>query len=199
MKLFMTSFCTLLILASCSSNQIPKEDKAGPQSAPLVQRKYILRDRSHNEAPVWTYDLMAYELKAPQESKFFVGESGDVNDKIAGCDMAKARAKQELSQEIVTFVKSKMSDSAEGQAVINKLSTGNPALERKFTSLITQESVAMLAGVKVVSTSWEERDYSQTGGASSVFVCKALVMMNKKTLDSIIEKATKKASEELAN
>jgi len=191
-------FTTSLLITACAGHSIPQEERAGPQSAKVVQRKYIIRERSHTEPPIWTYDLAAYTTKASADFVYFVGESGDINDKIAGCDMAKARGKQELSQEIVSFVKTKMSESAEGQAVIDKLNKGNPALERTFKSIVSQESVAMLAGVKIGSTVWEERDYSESDGANSVFNCKALVMMNKKFFDNMLEKAAKRAIEEIS-
>ncbi len=186
-----------LLLAGCSSHQTSQNEKVGQQSAPVVKRKYIVRDLSHTETPLWTYDLMAYNEKIQGDNKFFVGESGDVNDKLAGCDFAKARAKQELSEEIVTFVKSNMSATPEGQLAVNKMSSDNSVLAKNFKLIVTQESVAMLAGVRIVSTSWEERDYSETGGASSVFNCKALIAMKKNIFDGIVNRATKKVTEDL--
>ncbi len=182
-----------VIFIGCASNQIPSEKAQAPQSAPLVQRNFTVRDRSHAEPPLWTYDFMSYSNQVQGSDRFFVGDSGDVNERIAGCDMAKARAKQEIAQEMATFITSKMSETAEGQAVINKMEGSNSSLDRKFSSSLSQEAVALLGGVQVMSTSWEERDYTQAGGANSVFNCKALVKINKKTLEDVVKKTTQKA------
>jgi hypothetical protein len=184
-------------VVGCSSNQIPGEKMQAPQSAPLVQRNFIIRDRSHAEPPLWSYDFMTYSAQTQQgQERFFVAESGDVNDKIAGCDLAKGRAREEIALEMATFITSKMANTSEGQAVINKMDGGNGSLEHKFKKGITQEAVGLLAGVQVVSTEWEERDYTQAGGANSVFSCKALIKINKKTLEEVVKKTAKKAIEQ---
>ncbi|MGE0631183.1 MAG: hypothetical protein AB7O96_02155 [Pseudobdellovibrionaceae bacterium] len=180
------------VFVGCASGQVPAEKAQAPQSAPLVQRNFVVRDRSHAEPPLWTYDFMTYSSSLPPQDRFFVGDSGDVNDRIAGCDMAKARARQEIAQEMATFITSKINETAEGQAAINKLEGGG-SLERKFNTSLTQDAVALLSGVQVASTMWEERDYSQSGGASSVYNCKALVKINKQSLEDVVKQTTKKA------
>ena len=180
-------------IASCSSNQIPSEKAQSPQSAPLIQRNFVVRDRSHSEAPLWSYDFMSYSNQVQGQDRFFVGDSGDVNDKVAGCELAKGRARQEIAQEMASFITSKMTETAEGQTAINKMDAGSGSVERKFTSVLTQSAVALLGGVQVVSSTWEERDYSQAGGASSVINCKALVKISKKTLEDVVKQTVKKA------
>lgn len=184
---------TNLLLLACSSGQIPSEKAQAPQSMPLVQRNFVVRDRSHSEPPLWSYDFMSYSGQVKGDDRFFVGDSGDVNERIAGCDIAKGRARQEIAQEMATFITSKMNESAEGQAVINKMESNSGGIDRKFSSSLSQEAVALLAGVEVVSTSWEERDYTQAGGAKQVFNCKALVKISKRTLEDVVKKTAKKA------
>lgn len=190
---FMSSLITCA-LVSCSSNKLSSEKAQAPQGAPFVQRKYVVTDRSHEEAPLWSYDFFQFnEGQAQSSDRFFIGDSGDVNDRIAGCESAKARSRQEIALEMGTFISSKMAETAEGQAVINKMeSSSNGGIKRDFASMLKQEAMALLPGVQVVSSTWEERDYSKAGGTNSVFNCKTLVKINKKVLEDVIKKTTKK-------
>ncbi len=176
-----------LILTSCAGTKHGEKAQA-PQSAKVVQRNYIVRDRSHEEAPQWSWDFMTFnEQKESSPDRFFVGDSGDVNDRMAGCESAKARARQEIAQEMGTFITSKMSETAEGKAVINKMESSGNGVDRNFASILSSEAKSMLPGVQVVSTTWEERDYSQAGGANSVYNCKVLVKLSKKTLEEVVK------------
>jgi hypothetical protein len=169
-----------------------KEKAEVPRDIPLVERNYIVRERSHAEPPVWSYDFMNFSHEMQGQERYFFGESGETNDRVAGCDLAKARARKEIAQELATYIKSDLAESAEGQAVINKMESSSNQIDRRFESILRQETLGLLSGVELVSTTWEERDYTQAGGSNSVFHCMALVKINKKTLEDIINKNIKK-------
>ena len=186
----------LLIFTGCAGMGSKYNGEAqAPQDAPLVQRNYVVRDRSHSKRPLWAYDFMKFqdEREAKKDKfRYFKADSGDVNDKVAGCDMARGRAKRKLAEEVASNLKSLTNETAEGRAVINKMdANGSDGLNRTFQSFVEQKANEVLAGVREVAQVWEERDYSQADGAASVYNCQVLVKVPKKRVKRMVDRVIK--------
>jgi hypothetical protein len=182
--LLMLSF----VAVGCSSGKYTEQAQK-PQDAPLEERNWVVRERSHSQPPLWSFDFMSFDNEKSNEAdKYFWAESGDVNDRIAGCDLARGRAKNKIAEEVSTFLESQVKETASGAADMKKMETNNERLNRTFKQEITAKANSLLSGVREVSQTWEERDYSKSGGAASVFNCKVLVKIPKKTLKMQIDK-----------
>ena len=185
------------IFASCSSGPFAGKVQQAPD-APLVTRNYVLRDRSHELPPQWASDFEAYNAQMQaMPDKYFWNETDDSNNRMAGCNVAKIKATTKISQQISSYVFSEIKDTTEGARAIDKMSSDGSTLKNEYSEKLVQQSKNILSGVEHVGTVWEERDYTQAGGAASVFTCKVLVKIPKKTLDDSIKKVTKFAIEKL--
>lgn len=197
MKYLLVSLALTFLFVGCSSGRHPHEKMQAPKSGKMVQYNFLVRDRSHEEPPLWSYDFHAYSDQADTQGqdRFFVGESGDVNERIVGCDLAKAKAKEAISSEIAEMLTSKMALTKDGETAIKKMESRGGGLKSSFAQVLRTETQQVLSGVRVVSSTWEERDYSQAGGVSSVFNCMVLVKMNKKNLEDSIKLVMSKVLE----
>ena len=182
------------IFASCSSGPYAGKVQQAAD-VPLVSRNYVLRDRSHEIPPQWATDFEAYnaQMQAAPDTYFW----SDSNNRMAGCNVSKMKANVKISQQISSYVFSEIKDTTEGARAIDKMSSDGSSLKNDYSEKLMQQSKNVLSGVEHVGTVWEERDYTQAGGAASVFTCKTLVKIPKKTLDDSIKKVTKYAIEKL--
>lgn len=186
-----------LVLASCASGPFAGKVQQAA-NAPYVEYNYVIRDRSHEQAPLWASDFESFNAQMQNNSdKYFMSETNDSNNRMAGCNIAKVRANTLIAQQISTYVFSEVKDTTEGQRAIDKNSSDNPQLTNEYKEKLKQQSASLLSGVEQVGTVWEERDFSKAGGAPSVFTCKVLVKIPKKTLDDSIKKVTKFAVDKL--
>ncbi|MBU6153425.1 MAG: hypothetical protein KGP28_03900 [Bdellovibrionales bacterium] len=124
------------------------------------------------------------------ESYFFYTGDSQSADKRMACDKASADALDDIAKQVSTFV-----DSAIARATTD--STGSDsngssvvsASQTESSKLSSQLSKTLVSGVEKSKQYWEQRDYSETGGAKSVFYCWVLAKVSKKQVDDLILKA----------
>lgn len=193
-----TALC-LLGLWSCSS--APKDPQAAsPAVAVSETPDYALRGRYPTQVPSWATDFETF--KRTNDGKgltYFVGESGDVNDRIAGCELAELSAKRRIAEQIAQLIMSRIGSGKSGVLSTDKDSRSSENLGTDFQDVVAGESIAFLTGVQEYGQYWEERDYSMTGGKKRVYLCQSLVTIDDAHLREAIRRTGQRVGSSLAD
>ena len=183
---------SMLVIAGCSSAPRSSVD------VPVIKTEpdYLVRERNPDPAPEWMRDFGKYKRENDGKGQtYYMGESGDVSDRIAGCELSDLEAKKKISQQIATLITDKIAATKAGQLVIDKDNPNDPGLRKHFENTVAAKSMAFLSGVKQYSTYWEERDYSAVGGKKRVYNCSTVLMIDDKNLQSALQRASQKTTE----
>jgi hypothetical protein len=195
----------LLILTSCSTPTT--KNPADVTNAPAVleasvlpvipaveeQMDYIVKERNPNPEPEWMKDFAKWKRENEGHGQsYFLGESGDVNDRISGCDYAALVAKKKIAQQQAELVTNKIAGNKQGRLAIDPNNSNDPGLKRAFEEKLAGKSIGFLSGVKEYATFWELRDYSKSNGHKRVFNCAILVVISDKDLLQVAQRTNKK-------
>ena len=120
---------------------------------------------------------------------YYVGDAQSADKRMA-CEKANADALDDVAKQVSTFV-----DSTLARASTD--STGNDtngassisASQTESSRISSQLSKALVSGVEKFKQYWELRDYSQVGGAKSIYYCWVLEKVGKKQVDDLIARA----------
>lgn len=182
-----------MYLAGCSSTPTRSTDIPVTKGD---QPDYLVRERSPNPAPAWAADFSKFKRDNDAKgSSYFMGESGDVSDRIAGCDLSDLDAKKKIAQQIATLISDKIAATKAGQLVIDKDNPQDPGIRKHFEDTVAGKSMAFLSGVKQYGQYWEERDYSQGGGKKRVYLCMTIVSLDDKDFQAAIRRAANKTEQ----
>lgn len=188
MRFAITVFLGAQILG-CSS--APKETSSGT-NVPGVEPGYLVRGRYPAKTPVWAEDFEAF--KKANDGKgmtYFMGESGDTNDRAAGCELASLSAKRRIAEQIAQLVMSRIGSGKAGVLMTDKDSQAPSGLGTDFQDLVASESIAVLSGVQEYGKTWEERDYTLSGGRKRVYLCETVVMIDDNHMREAIRRTGK--------
>lgn len=192
MKLnLLITFSTLVLFVSCSTTNTPK-------AVPLTETApdYIVRERNYTIAPEWFSDFTKW--KADSEGKgliYFMGESGEVKERISGCELATLLAKKKIAEQLAELVDTKTANQKEGNLMIDTHDSEDQIIKQQFEAQIIQKSIGFLSGVEEQGTFWERRDYSKQKGNNRVYSCAVLVRISEKDYKVALSKTKEKAQE----
>lgn len=159
-------------------------------------KDYVIRERYPSEIPEWKKNFNQFKKQQEIQGQFyFIGESGDVLDRIDGCDYANMAAKKQISQQIAEFIEGKIASSKAGSLFVDKEDSSSNRLGHHFTNTLASKTMAFLSGVKQFDQYWEERDYSPSGGRKRIYQCAVIVVIDEKNLAAAIKRSSKKAQE----
>jgi hypothetical protein len=162
------------------------------------QKDIKIIQASQNPPPVWIENFGEYQDSKKDSGRvYFVGESGAVNDRLMGCDSAKMRANEKISQEISTFIDSKMAEFSSGQLRVDENNPVNPGLANDFSKLLKSKTMSMLHGVRDDATFWLQK--KNTAKEGNFYECSKLVSLERKALDQLIQKAGSEATKLIQN
>lgn len=181
---------SLTLLSACSTSLVSK-----PLLSPAAP-DYVVRERNTDDVPEWFIGFNKW--KNANDGKgyiHFMGESGDVNDRISGCELASLMAKKKISEQLAELVTSKIGSQKNGKLVIDPIDSDDEKIIHKFESMVAAKSIGLLSGVEDQDTFWERRDYSLAKGSSRVFSCAVLVRISEKDYKIALKKAGMKAQE----
>lgn len=186
------------IFAGCSS--LPKESEHAGSIAQGDGPGYFVRERYPDQVPDWAANFESFKkANNGKGENYYLGESGDTNDRIAGCELAELSGKKRIAQEIAELVMSRIGSAKSGVLTIDKDSQTPTELGSDFQNLIASESVAFLSGVQELGSAWEERDYSPSSGKKHVYLCKVAVMIDDTHMREAIQKTGKRVGSALAD
>ena len=175
------------MLAGCSTTRtayMPTVNQAG----------YVVRERNPDPEPSWARDFGKF--KRDHDGKgttYFMGESGPVDDRIAGCDIADLAAKKDIAQEIAELISDKIATDKQGRLAIDPTNSNDPGMKRAFEERLAGKSIAFLSGVRNYDTYWERRDYSKSGGNKRVYECSVVVTISNKDMEEAIRRSSRHA------
>ena len=182
-------FGSLVFLVGCSSPPVHSEGSPLGQVPSEGTPDFVLRSRSPLKQPEWVEDFESFRRSQDGRGlNYFKGESGDVNDRVAGCGLAELSAKRRISERIAQLVMSRTGSARSGALLTNKDSAGSGELGSDFQDLVATESLAFLSGVQEYGQYWEERDYTPSGGRKRVYLCEALVTIDDAHLKEAIRR-----------
>jgi len=182
MKTIILGIGGALLITACSST---------PTSVNLpvtgVERDYIVTDRNPENVPEWMKDFGKFKRENDGKGQtYFLGASGDVSDRVVGCDVASLDAKKHISQQIASLITEKIATSKSGMLLIDKDNPNDPGLRRHFEGTVGGKSMAFLSGTKEYSTFWEERNYEKGGGRKRVYSCNIVVTIDDQSLTNAL-------------
>lgn len=188
----LVSLLSLLSTGGCSTAS--KSSAEIPVDA--VERDYVLRERNPDPAQDWIRNWSKFKRENENHgNNYFVGESGDVSDRVAGCNLAMATGRSKIAQQIATLITDKLAATKAGQLVIDKDNPNDPGMRKHFEQTIASMSEGFISGSKEEDQYWEERDYSKGGGKKRVYICKMLVKIDDKSLADALRKAGNKTTD----
>jgi len=182
----------VLFMVGCSSTP-PAPDVPVMKE---TERDYIVRDRNPEPAPDWFRDFSKFKRDIDGKGmSYFMGESGDVSDRIAGCSMADLEGRKKIAQLIAYLITSKIATSRSGMLVIDKDNPNDPGLRHHYEEQLAGKTLAFLSGTKEYGVYWEERDYSKVGGKRRVYNCAVALSIDDKSLTEALRRAAQKTTE----
>jgi hypothetical protein len=120
---------------------------------------------------------------------YYVGDAQSADKRMA-CEKANADAMDDIAKQVSTFVNSAIARAtSESTGADTNGSTAVSANQTETSKLSSQLSKTLVSGVEKNKQYWEQRDYSQAGGAKSIFYCWTLSKVSKKQVDDLIVRA----------
>ena len=181
-----------LLLAGCATTANKSVDVPTQSTGP----DYVVKERSPDPAPDWMRDFGKWRRENDGKGQtYFLGESGDVNDRISGCDMAALTAKKKIAQQIAELITSKIASDKQGRLAIDPNDSNDPGIKRAFEEQVAGKSIAFLSGAREYGNYWEHRDYSKSNGNKRVFACATVVSISDKDYQAALLRSSQKAQD----
>lgn len=181
MKKVLVAFIVMaVVLVGCSS--------AGKKLE--VEKNYKVVDRNPDPVPNWVDSVGEYQ-DAHKGAAFYIGESGAVSDRIAGCEEAKMRGNEKIAAEVATYIESKVASFNGGQLHVDENNPNNPGMASHFAQLLKSKTMAMLHNVKEDGHFWEKRQSKEN--QQYFYECEILLRIADTDLAQLIRNASSSA------
>lgn len=178
----------LVMLGACST--APRTAINEPVAD--IQKDYIVTDRNPDVVPDWAKDFSKFKRENDGKGQtFFIGESGDVADRVAGCDVGSLQAKKAIADQVASLIESKLAATKSGRLFIDRDNAEDPGMHVGIQQDIAAKSMAFLSGVKEYGQFWEERNYSKGGGKKRVYQCTVAVTIDDRSLNEAMRMAVR--------
>lgn len=190
MKKLLISITLLSTVFACSSN------KTFNVPVSSTDPDYVVRERNIDPSPNWYRDFTQWKIENDGKGQhYFMGESGEVSERIGGCELAALNAKRKIADQIAELITGKILASEKGKLVLDPSNPGSDGLSHEFENALASKSMAILSGVQEYSVFWEHRDYSKTQGSKRVYLCAVMVRIAERDYKLALEKSSQKAPE----
>jgi len=127
--------------------------------------------------------------KDTEKFYYYAGESKSADKRMA-CEKARANVIDDVGKQVVSFVDqsiARASTDSSNESTAGTSSDSSVSEEtQKISSQITKTAVN---NVRVDKQYWERRDYSEVGGAKSIYNCWVLAAVDKKEIQNMIARA----------
>jgi hypothetical protein len=184
MKKVVGVVCVLSGIVGCSGAPV-KEVK-------VEEAKFTVTDAAPGGREAWLDNPNFFAKKEGLDTEKFLYFSGDAQsaDKRMACEKANADIVDDVAKQVSTFVDSAIARASSDSTGSDSSGISAVSASQTETSrLSSQLSRTLLSGVEKSKQYWEQRDYSQVGGAKSIFYCWVLGKVSKKQVDDLILKA----------
>lgn len=121
---------------------------------------------------------------------YYTGDAKGTSKRLT-CEKAHANVVDDIAKQVATFVDTAISrasneavtESSEGHTQVGDVS-------EETERISSQLSKVQLTNIKERRRYWEMRDYSESGGAKSIYYCWVLVYVDQKEIDSMVRRAS---------
>lgn len=174
-----------LTIAACSSGPpVQKVEVEKPQfkvleAAPGGRETWL--DTPQQWAEAKDLDVKAYY--------FYVGEARSADKRMA-CEKARADVADDVAKQVVAFVDSSIARASSDTTMSSSSGvSAESSVSEETQKMSSQLSKAAVNGVRVEKQYWERRDYSEAGGARSVYFCWVLAAVQKTDVKAMVARA----------
>jgi hypothetical protein len=153
---------------------------------------YKVSDAAPGGREAWLDNPNYWAKKDGQDTDHFYYYVGDAQsaDKRMACEKANSDAMDDVAKQVSTFVDSTLAKASTDSTGNDSNGTSAISASQTETSgLSSQLSKTLVSGVEKNKQYWEQRDYSQAGGAKSIYYCWVLEKVGKKQVDDLIARA----------
>lgn len=120
---------------------------------------------------------------------FYVGEARSA-DKRMSCEKARADVADDVAKQVVAFVDSSIARASSDTTLASSSGvSAESSVSEETQKISSQLSKAAINGVRVEKQYWERRDYSEAGGAKSVYFCWVLAAVQKTDVKAMVARA----------
>jgi hypothetical protein len=173
-----------LILAACSGAPV--------QEVKVEEPKFKVTDAAPGGREAWLDNPNFWADKEGENTKEFYYFTGDSQsaDKRMSCEKAHADAMDDIAKQVSSFVDTTIARaSTDSTGNDSNGMTSSSASQTETSKLSSQLTKALVTGVEKKKQYWEQRDFSEFGGAKSIFHCWVLAKVAKKKVDDLIVRA----------
>ncbi len=179
-----TSLALIVLISSCAS-KTTKVDIEAP--------KYKVLDAASNGVrEEWLDNPQAYaeDKGLDVKTKYFYVSDSESATKHMACSKARARLSDKVATQVATFVdNSLVTATSEASGSDSEAISAQSQVNEETEKISSQLSKALVSNVEFVRTYWEQRDYSEVGGARSLFHCWVLGSVSKANIASMVHRA----------
>ena len=125
-----------------------------------------------------------------EKNYYYSGEGHSANQR-SSCEQAQANVTDDVARQVAVFVDSSIARaSSEGSMDSSAGVSAQSEVSEDMQRITSQLSKTSLHGVAQRKKYWEKRDYSQAGGAKSIYYCWVLTQVSKEDVEKLIQKAS---------
>jgi hypothetical protein len=171
-------------MIGCGSAPVQKVEVEAPQ--------FKVLDAAKGGREAWLDNPNFYAEKEGLNTKdfyFYTGEAQSANKRMA-CEKAQADTVDDISKQVSVFVDSAISRAQSDSTSDDTAGLTSASASSSETSKISSQlSKTVVGGIQKKKQYWEQRDYSQVGGAKSIYTCWVLVQVAKRDVEQMVLRA----------
>jgi len=172
------------ILSACGGAPIKEVKVEEPQ--------FKVTDAATGGREAWLDNPNYWADKEGENVKEFYYFTGDAQsaDKRMACENAQANSTDDIAKQVSTFVDTTIARAGtDSTGNDSNGMTASSASQTETSKLSSQLTKALVTGVEKKKQYWEQRDYSEKGGAKSIYYCWVLNKVAKKKVEDLVSKA----------
>lgn len=183
-RIIFTTIASSILFTACGGAPVKEVKVEEPQfkvtdAAPGGREAWL-------DNPNWWADKEGENVK---DFYYFTGDAQSA-DKRMSCEKAHADAVDDIAKQVSTFVDSTIARaSTDSTGNDSGGMTSSSASQTETSKLSSQLTKALVTGVEKKKQYWEQRNYSEVGGAKSIYYCWVLAKVSKKKVEDLVTKA----------
>lgn len=185
----MGTFGIVAAVSGCSHAPKAEEVKVEAPEFKVSEAAAGGRESWHDDASAWAREMgksNGYDV----EKNYYYSGQGQSASKRTACEKAQANLVDDIAKNVAVFVDSAVARaSSEASSDSSSGTSASGEVSEEVSRVSSQLSKAQLNGITVKKNYWEKRDYSEHGGARSIYYCWTLAEVGKQDIQTMISRA----------
>lgn len=176
---------SMLALAACSSAPPVQEVKVEPP-------EFKVKEAAPGGREAWIDNPYMFAEKSGLDMENFYYYSAEAKgaDKRLTCEKAQANLTDDIAKQVAVYVDTSIARAtAESNATDSSGNYESGQVSEETQRLSSQLSKVAINKAQIKKTYWEKRDYSEAGGAKSMYHCWVFGAVEKKAVDRMVDRA----------